>query len=183
VLAVAQMNKLSIYQNGNESDACELKNIPESMAMSGQELIVSCNMETKRFNVNGGKLKEMGTIDIQGGAAAMKFNHNGDLLAVGDNTNKAIRLLEVNNGYNVKASNFPHSTRVKSIAWSPDDKYLASSCIDQSVAVWNTSAGKRKAVTKHGHRLSHVNSFLWLDNNNFVSGGQDGSLKVWEATF
>jgi WD40 repeat protein len=151
--------------------------------MKNNELIVAGEGKARRFNTTGGKLKNLGDLDIKGGASSVKFSPDGSLLAAGDLQDKALRLFDVEAGYKLKVSNFPHSTKVMTMAWSPDGKYLASGCLDQAVAVWNTTVGKRKAVVKHAHRLSHVNSLTWLDENKLVSAGHDGHLKIWEASF
>jgi len=205
------MHKLALHRNGGVCDSIDLNFRPICLDMKNNELIVAGEGKARRFNTTGGKLKDLGDLDIKGGASSVKFSPDGSLLAAGDLQDKALRLFDVEAGYKLKVSNFPHSTKVMTMAWSPDGKYLASSCLDQAVAVWNTTeslrtnkecisiqifflfffrflktcciVGKRKAVVKHAHRLSHANSLVWLDENNLVSAGHDGHLKIWEASF
>jgi len=183
LLAIGCMQKLVLHRNGAVCDSLDLDFRPICLDMKNNELIVAGEGKARRFNTTGGKLKDLGDLDIKGGASSVKFNPDGSLLAAGDLQDKALRLFDVEAGYKLKVSNFPHSTKVMTMAWSPDGKYLASGCLDQAVAVWNTTVGKRKAVVKHAHRLSHVNSLTWLDENKLVSAGHDGHLKIWEASF
>ena len=80
-------------------------------------------------------------------------------------------------------SNFPHSSKIMTLSWSPDDKYVASSELSQNMAAWNTSAGKRKVLVKHAHRMGFVKSIAWIDNNTMVTAGNDSLLKVWDVSF
>lgn len=183
LLAIGCMNTLKLQRDGQVCDSCSLDFVPICVDMKNNELVVAGEGKAKRFNTTGGKLKDLGDIAIKGGASAVKFSPDGSLLAAGDLQDKALRLFEVANGYSLKVSNFPHGTKVMTLAWSPDGKYLASSCLDQGIAVWNTTVGKRKAIVKHAHRLAHCNSLAWLDGNQLVSAGQDGNIKIWEASF
>ena len=133
------MQKLVLIRNNQVCDSLELNFRPICLDLKNNELVVAGEGKAKRFNCAGGKLKDLGDLDIKGGASSVKFSPDGSLLAAGDLQDKALRLFEVDNGYKLKVSNFPHSTKIMTMAWSPDGKYLASSCLDQAIAVWNTT--------------------------------------------
>ena len=150
----------------------------------GQCVVSGDGTETvKYFDCSSNKFVEQEPFKINGGASALKFNNAGTILAAGDRQDKAIRLMDAQNNFKVKVSNFPHSSKILALSWSPDDKYLASSELSNNLAAWNTEAGKRKVVVKHCHRMAYVNGFAWLDGHSLVSAGQDGLMKVWDVSF
>jgi len=52
-----------------------------------------------------------------------------------------------------------NTSAVLALAWSPDDKWIASGCVDGSVQVWNAATG-RTQVTYFGH-TAEVNAMAW----------------------
>jgi WD40 repeat protein len=85
------------------------------------------------------------------------------------------------------------SSGVASVAWSPDGNYVACGLIGSSeVILWSVSvqnAADGVSGTVHGSRaqilrghLGTVGSLAWNSNGRqFVSAGQDGMLKIWDA--
>lgn len=159
---------------------------PTSVAINQNLLVVVSGDGTetvKAFDCSNGDFADGPPVKINGGANAMKFNNAGTLLAVGDNQDKAIRLLEVGNNFKAKISNFPHSSKIMKMSWSPDDKYVVSSELSQNMAAWNTSAGKRKVLVKHAHRMGYVKDFTWAENDKMVTVGNDSLIKIWDVSF
>jgi WD40 repeat protein len=68
---------------------------------------------------------------------------------------------------------------VRSLAWSPDDSYLAVGSADNSITVWDVRSAKLlRTITKH---TSYVRSLAWSpDGRLLASGGGDGSVFLWE---
>jgi len=183
-LVIGSVNKAILVKDGTVKDEVELNFEPRAVAVFSGFCVIGGegNGNVRLFDISGQKFKSCGDVNVDGGASALVFNSDGSILAAADCTNRAIRLFETDS-WKVKASNFPHSARISCLAWSKDDKYIASGDIDQKISVWNTQAGKRKAVEKHAHRLTQVNSLSWVDDHTLVSASQDGNIKVWEANF
>jgi serine/threonine protein kinase len=73
-----------------------------------------------------------------------------------------------------------HSSEVNAVAWSPDDKRLASGSDDGTVQVWDAADGNN-AFTYHGHSRG-VDAVAWSpDGNRIASGSLDNTVQVWDA--
>ena len=68
---------------------------------------------------------------------------------------------------------------VKSVAFSPDGKYLVVGCNDNSIKVWNLENGKPTAVLKHNGAVNSV-SFNF-DGNYLASASNDSTIKLWNV--
>jgi hypothetical protein len=69
---------------------------------------------------------------------------------------------------------------VRSLAWSPDGKRLATASDDGTVKVWQVSGG-REVCTLMGHTNSVIAVSWSPDGERLASGSSDGTAKVWEA--
>ncbi len=73
-----------------------------------------------------------------------------------------------------------HTANIRSIAFSPDSRLLASSGYDAVVKLWDTATG-REVMTLNGHSLS-VNALAFSsDGKLLVSGSDDGSARLWDV--
>jgi WD40 repeat protein len=69
---------------------------------------------------------------------------------------------------------------VWSVAWSPNDSYLASGSLDGTVQVWDAKPGRTR-VTYRGHSAS-VWAISWSPDGTYLaSTSKDRTVQVWEA--
>ena len=74
-----------------------------------------------------------------------------------------------------------HSTVVRSVAWSPDGKRIASGSEDKTVQVWDATTGSN-VRTYSGHH-DWVYAVAWYLGDKFIaSASKDSTVQVWDAT-
>jgi WD40 repeat protein/tRNA A-37 threonylcarbamoyl transferase component Bud32 len=73
-----------------------------------------------------------------------------------------------------------HAAMIRSVAFSPDGRRLASASDDCSVKVWDSATGK-ETLTLRGHKKPVWGVAFSPDGQRLVSGSEDKTAKVWDA--
>ena len=75
-----------------------------------------------------------------------------------------------------------HSGDVLDLSWSPDQKYLASCSVDNSIVVWNARELPQKLATVTGHR-GLVKGVTWDPVGKYLaSQSDDKSVRIWRTS-
>ncbi|GAC1388918.1 MAG: hypothetical protein NVS4B11_04670 [Ktedonobacteraceae bacterium] len=75
-----------------------------------------------------------------------------------------------------------HSSRVTTVAWSPDGKYIASGSLDQTVQVWGANPNEHVRPFIYRGHTAGVQAVAWSpEGNRVVSGSIDKTVQVWDA--
>ncbi|MFM6900082.1 MAG: WD40 repeat domain-containing protein, partial [Microcystis panniformis] len=70
-----------------------------------------------------------------------------------------------------------HSDWVKSVAYSPDGRYLASGSGDKTIKIWEVATGKELRTLTSG-----VESVVYSPDGRYLaSGSGDKTIKIWRV--
>jgi WD40 repeat protein len=74
-----------------------------------------------------------------------------------------------------------HRNRVLVVAFSPDNKTVATGSDDKSAQLWNATTGQPLGkVMRHDHS---VNAILFSpDGKLIVTGSMDGTARLWDVS-
>ncbi len=93
---------------------------------------------------------------------------------------KGVSILQIPPMSNMLFACYGHSSRVTSLAWSPNGKWLASASYDKTVHVWDATNGKQ--LTTYKEHRDRVNALVWSpDSTHLASASDDGTVRVWNA--
>ncbi|CAJ1051470.1 WD repeat-containing protein 1 [Xyrichtys novacula] len=135
------------------------------------------------YSVQGNTLKDEGkTLEAKGPATDMAFSNDGAYLAVIDDR-KVATVFTVADGYSVKGEFYGHHAKPVSLAWSPDNEHFATGGMDMMVYVWTLSNPDKRMKQPDTHRLHHVSSLAWVDENTLVTTSHDASIKQWTLKY
>ena len=109
------------------------------------------------------------------GGWALRFSPDGQLLAAFNELHPAVVIVDVQSGKVVHR--LPHPDGVRRVAWSPDGKYLASSCLDNFIHLWIIPAGKefQRLPANQGVGLAFS-----PDSSLLAVSGWDGRTRLWD---
>src|SRR5262245_1635194 len=82
------------------------------------------------------------------------------------------------------SSTIRHNSAVRSVAFSPDGKRLATCGADHTVKLWD-AANSQELLSLKGHSKEH-SSVFWSaafspDGKRLATGGDDGTVELWDA--
>lgn len=109
----------------------------------------------------------------------LSYNHAGTLIAIGLGNTITLRSTS---SYALERSFSGHSSPITSLAFSPDDRLLASGSLgDGMIRLWNVSDGNlvKSLSGQSGGILSLAFS---PDGRTLASGGKDATIKLWKLS-
>jgi WD40 repeat protein len=108
---------------------------------------------------------------------AMVFSVDGKSLITGSNDG-VLQVTDLATEENTPAIEF--SQPITTLALIPGDRSLAVGTMDGRIATWNTSNWTRHTRMQSMHDGS-VNALIAARNQTILSGGRDGTVRLWDA--
>jgi len=123
-----------------------------------------------------GKLKKT-VEDFQESLWGVQLTGNGKALATGTSNRKAIRIVDPTSGATLR--NLPEQASwVRGASFSPDGRFLAVSCWDESVSVWDVKSGVLRQ--KLNIATNGMESVVFSpDGGTMACAGERSSVKLW----
>ena len=137
------------------------------------------------------KVKLRGTYEFEEAPFALAFNPDDKLLAVGGSAipgNGIIWLRDLTTGKDKIV--FAEATRVHSIAFHPNGRWLASATESGTTSIWNVSTGRQEHALP-GDKYESISKIAFSANGKLLAsagggvnlqGLQYGFVRLWDAT-
>jgi WD40 repeat protein len=155
----------------------------------GKTLAVVSGGEVALWDIGQGR-ERLRLEGLKRGVDTVAFTHDGKVLATGGGTYELLgsnskrhlselRLWDAETGKELGSCE-GHTWAPAALAFSPDDKVLASASRDFSVRLWDWKIGK-ELPTFAGHSQA-VTSLAWSPGGrSLYSGSDDGTVRVWDG--
>jgi WD40 repeat protein len=182
--------RLAAVGNDAVARVWDLANGKEALTLRGHTKVI----RTVAYSPNGDHLataddgavivwdartgKALHTFLDGGGVLALLFGQDGQRLFAA--FYQGVKVWEVSTGKEAFSRTPQGFSGGMSTAFSRDGQYLATTCADKTVKVWNVNSGA-VVVTCHGHRRNVLGVAFSPDGRRLASSGWDDTVKVWDA--
>jgi WD40 repeat protein len=107
-----------------------------------------------------------------------EFAYSPDGMKVAISIDKIIKIWDVENGACLRIL-CEHDDIVNTVAFSPDEKWLASGSRDKTIKIWDTESGTCLR-TLNDHKDGVASVAYSSDGKSLASGSDDHTIKIWE---
>jgi WD40 repeat protein len=106
------------------------------------------------------------------------FRPDGRQVACADNDDPQVHVLDLETGTLVRS--LPHPAEIRSLAWSPDGRLLATGCEDRNAYIWDAECWLQESVLE-GHVWPVTCTAFHPGGGLLATSSTDGFTRLWDT--
>ncbi|TRY78602.1 hypothetical protein TCAL_06452 [Tigriopus californicus] len=186
VLVLIQ-NALLIFENGNIVKEEKLPYEASCLAASEKHNQVIIGEAAPGQNIYVYNLKNTAesihTVALSGSPTSIAFSPCQSSFVTTD-SNRKVTLFKAGSFDKAHTKDWGfHTAKVLCAAFSPNGHYVASGGLDCSIILWSVDEPSKHHILLAAHTQSPITRIAWLDDSSVLSTGQDGNVKIWNASW
>jgi len=146
-----------------------------ALSLGRKTLLVGSGTHVRLLDLASGRTR---TVDFHGGVVAALLDPTGQVFAVATRAGKGTTTLLVSTHTGRTVARL-REDGIRSFAFSPDGRLLATGSRDSTARIWDAPTGKlRHVLQHHGYVLAEEFS---PDGGSLVTSSADGAAYVWDV--
>lgn len=152
-----------------------------AIAPDGTEAIIgSQDGKLRMYCIKGDTLTEEAILEKHRGAiTVICYSPDASMFASADANREAVVWDRISREVKVKNMLY-HTARINCVAWSPDNRMVATGSLDTCVIVYEVDKAASTRTTIKCAHLGGVYGLVFSDENSVVSAGEDACVRVWK---
>lgn len=180
-------NALLTFENGTIAKDEKLPYEASCLAVSEKHNVVVIGEAAPGQNFHVYNLsntaESIHTVALSGSPTSIAFSPCQSSFVTTD-SNRKVTLFKAGSFEKAHAKDWGfHTAKVLCAAFSPNGQLVASGGLDCSIILWSVEEPSKHHIVSAAHTQSPITNIAWLDDSTVLSTGQDGNVKIWNASW